>query len=349
MHKDYYQILGVDKAASAEEIKKAYRKLAHQYHPDKAGGNEAKFKEINEAYQMLSHQEKRAQYDRFGHGFDGFNFNFDPHSFDDLHNISDIFDAFFEGVGVRKKRRTYRRGADVEISFSLTLEDAFRGAEKTLSAHSFIACAGCDGKGYDVAAGTEHCKACDGRGEIRENKATFFGNFTQVKECEKCYATGEMPKVVCKRCKGSGRVRGEREISFRIVPGIADGQIVKLAKMGEAGERGADPGDLYVRIRITPHPVFARKGNDLFIAHEAKVTDVLLGKKIEIPTISGGTVRVVFPGGFRIGDNITIPGEGMPLFGTLQRGYLYIMLTLKTPKKISAKAKKLLEELDGEL
>jgi len=354
---DYYKVLGVTKSASEDEIKKAYRKLAHKYHPDKDGGDEQKFKELNEAYQILSNKEKRAQYDNFGRVFEGgspfegggFDFGFDARNFGDMGNLSDVFEAFFEGMGVKKSRRTYRRGSDSELSLTITLEEAFSGASKTLDVKTLVKCGDCSGKGYDVAAGTVKCEVCDGRGEIRENKSTFFGNFTQVKKCEKCYATGEMPKKVCKKCSGNGRVKGERKISFKILPGIADGQIIKLAGVGEVGERGASEGDLYVRIRIQPHPLFQRHLNDLIIKKEVKVTDILLSKKIEVQTIAGATAKIQLPSGFRIGDKIRIAGGGMPVFGTMQRGDMYVLLNIITPKKLSAKAKKLLEELEGEM
>lgn len=362
--KDYYTILGVDRAASVEDIKRAYRKLAHQHHPDKNGGDDKKFKEINEAYQVLSNQEKRVQYDRFGRTFDGqggspfgqggnpfgggFEFGFDPRAFDEMGGLNDIFDMFFESMGV-KRRKTYERGADKELAIELTLEEAFKGATKAMAIETFVACDTCKGRGSDASAGVEKCEMCDGRGEIRENKSTFFGNFTQVRACAKCRATGEISKKICAACKGEGRVRGKREVSFKVVPGIADGQIVKLSGVGDAGERGGGQGDVYVRIRVAPHPVFQRRGNDLVVKKAVKITDILLGKKIDVPTLSGKEVKIVLPGGFRLGDQVRVSGEGMPVFGTLQRGNLYVILDITTPKKLSSKAKTLLEELDGEL
>lgn len=369
MNKDYYKILGIEKSASEDDIRKAYRRLAHQYHPDKAGGSEQKFKEINEAYQVLSNKEKRTQYDRFGRTFDGsasspfgggfdfhnfsdgFEFGFDPNNlnFEDLGGMSEIFDTFFEGLGIKKRRRTYNRGSDAETILEITLEEAFRGISKSVVVSSLVKCGGCAGLGYDSAAGVEKCAVCDGRGEIKESKNTFFGSFTQVKTCEKCRGAGEIPKSRCKECSGDGRIKGRREIKISVLPGVSDGQIIKMAGMGEAGERGAAEGDLYVRIRVRPHPVFHRQGDDLLIKKEVKMTDILLGRKVEAPTISGEKIKIELPADFSLLEKIRVPGQGMPVFGVAKRGNLYISLEIKTPKKISAKAKKLLEDLDGEI
>jgi len=366
--KDYYKILGVPRDASEEEIKKAFRKLAHKYHPDK-GGDEKKFKEINEAYQVLSNKEKRAQYDRFGRVFEGatgpgfgagfewpFGFAqgepFGEVKFDfggDFGDLSDIFDAFFEGLGVKQKRRTYQRGADVQITEEISLEEAFRGTEKRIKYSVLVRCEKCNGLGYDPKEGFEKCNVCGGRGEIREVRRTFFGQFEQVKRCEHCFGTGEIPKKICDVCRGSGRVKGERDITVEIRPGISDGQIIKIPSAGEAGERGTKEGDLYVRVKIKPHPVFRRQGDDLIVKKEVKLIDLLLGKKIEIPTISGNKLKIEVPENFDLKNNLRIPGEGMPHFGSFGRGDLFVELNIKTPKRMSERAKKFLEELKKEI
>lgn len=367
MAKDYYHILGVAKTASDEEIKKAYRKLAHQYHPDKPSGDEKRFKEINEAYQVLSDRAKRTHYDRFGTaepgggfggaqwgGFPGgapnwggFGFDFDSQNFGDMGDFGDIFESFFEGLGVRAPRKTYERGSDLEIHEAITLEEAFRGVMKTLRLRTFVQCAKCGGKGAEVASGFEKCFACDGRGEIREQRRTFFGNFSQVKPCAKCHGTGEVPKRACDACKGSGRAESEHEVKVELLPGIEDNQLIKIKGMGEAGERGTTAGDLYVRVRVKPHHLFERHGANLVVSRELKIVDLLLGEKIEVPTIAGGKIAVEIPAGFNLKDNLRIPGEGMPHFGAYGRGDLFVNFIVKAPKKLSAKAKKLLEELGG--
>jgi len=362
MSKDYYKILGVTKTATEEDIKKAYRKLAHQYHPDKPSGNESKFKEVNEAYQILSNREKRAQYDRFGTvfeggqpggGFGGFgfggaapggfgvDFNFDGSEFE---NLGDIFDAFFEGLGVKNKRRTYEHGADIEIVQEITLEEAYKGVKKHISYKTMVRCDQCSGLGHSPEAGFDQCQVCNGRGEIKENRNTFFGNFSRVAVCTKCHGAGQIPKKICGTCSGNGRNQGTRDVTIDIRPGTADGQIIKFTKQGETGERGAENGDLYVRIKIKPHSIFARRGDDLFIKKEVKLTDILLEKAIPIPTISGNEVKVKIPNGFDVRENLVIPGEGIT-----KHANLHVILEVKTPKKISSKAKKLLEDLEKEL
>jgi molecular chaperone DnaJ len=368
MPKDYYHILGIAKTASDEEVKKAYRKLAHQYHPDKPGGDEKKFKEINEAYQVLSDKAKRLQYDRTGTVNQSFNgagqwggvggvppnwegFGFDPQNFGDMGDIGDIFETFFGGMGVRPQRKTYERGSDLEVQEEITLEEAFRGITRMLRLHTLTECSKCKGKGAEVGSTFEKCGTCDGRGEVREQRRTFFGNFSQVKACTKCQGTGEIPKKACSVCKGSGRVESDREIKVDLLPGIEDGQLIKIKNMGEAGERGTASGDLYVRVRVKPHHLFERHGANLVVKQDLKVVDLLLGKKIEVPTISGGRVAVEIPAGFNLKDNLRIANEGMPHFGSVVfagRGDLLVNFTIKAPKKLSAKSKKLLEEVEQE-
>ncbi len=378
MAKDYYKILGINKGASEEEIKKAFHGLAHKYHPDK-GGDEKKFKEINEAYQVLSNKEKRQQYDRFGQvfsaqggpasGWEGagpFGFGGGPFGevkFDfggDFGDLGDIFDAFFEGMGVRQKRRTYERGADIQIIQEITLEEVFRGVEKKINYSISVRCQKCGGLGHNPQAGFEKCPVCDGRGEIRETRRSFFGDFVQVKRCEKCFGTGQLPKKICEVCRGSGKVRGEKNIVVEIRPGVSDGQIIRVQSAGEAGERGAKEGDLYVKIKIKPHQIFKRQGDDLFTKKEIKLTDLLLGRKIEIPIISGnpegkqasygaGKLKVEVPADFDLKQNLRISGEGMPKFNAFGKGDLIVELSVKTPKKVNPKVKKILEDLEGEL
>lgn len=371
--KDYYKILGVNKGASEEEIKKAYRRLAHQYHPDKAGGDETKFKEINEAYQVLSDRTKRANYDRFGAAEPGAGFSWgggagqewggfpgginwegfgfpggEGGNYSDFGDIGDIFESFFEGLGVKPRRRTYERGSDLEMIEEITLEEAFRGVTKNLKIKTSLRCEHCKGQGSDVSAGFATCSVCGGQGEIREQHRTFFGTFSQVKACGKCGGSGQIPNKICSSCKGSGKVSGEREVKVEILPGVEDGQLIKIKGMGEAGERGTAAGDLYVRVRVKPHPVFERRGNDLVVKKELKVFDLLLGRRMEIPTISGGKINVEIPEHFNLKENLRIPGEGMPRFGSYGRGDLLVNFTVKAPKKLSAKARKVLEELERE-
>ncbi len=391
MGKDYYKILGIDKSASDEEVKKAYRRLAHKYHPDKAGGNESKFKEINEAYQVLSDKSRRANYDRFGaaepfsgfggkNPFEGFSVDFggfgsgfsagggpasgwgggpgfnQDFSFYNASDVSDMFENFFEELGVKPRRRTYERGSDIEVIQEITLEEAFRGTMRDVRVNLFVTCSECKGRGGDLSAGMKTCETCSGKGEIREKRQTFFGSFSQIKTCDRCRGSGKIPNKICRACSGSGRMRGERNVRIEILPGVQDNQIIKVKGAGEAGELGTPAGDLYVRLKIAPHSVFERRGDDLVVRKELKIVDLLLGKKIEVPTISGGKISVEIPAHFNLRDDLRIPGEGMPhlsagggsAFGGGNRGNLLVNFVIKAPKKLSHKAKKLLEELEKE-
>jgi molecular chaperone DnaJ len=380
MAKDYYNILGIGKNASEDDIKKAYRKLAHQYHPDKTGGDDKKFKEINEAYQILSDKNRRMQYDRFGTaepfgpgsgsgagggGFPGGGFNgnvqwgnFDPSQFAgaDMGDLGDMMESIFEGFGVGPRRKTYEKGADLELQEQITLEEAFRGIVKNIKLRTLVQCEKCKGKGAEPGAkgesAFEKCTTCDGRGEIREEKRSFFGSFSQVRTCSKCHGTGEIPKKACSVCKGSGRVESDRTIRLEILPGIEDNQLIQIRGAGEAGERGTAAGDLYVRVRVKPHSVFERHGANLIVSRDLNVVDLLLGRKIEVPTISGGQLSVEIPAGFNLKENFRIVGEGMPHFNTSSmfgspRGDLYVNFVIKAPKKLDGKARKVLEE-EGE-
>jgi molecular chaperone DnaJ len=366
--KDYYSILGITKSASEEEVKKAYRKLAHQYHPDKAGGDANKFKEINEAYQVLSDKNKRAQYDRFGTaepmggfggapgaggGFGGGQVNwggmgFDPSQFGDMGDFGDIFESFFGGGMGVQPRKTYEKGSDLEIQEQVTLEEAFGGTVKSVRLKTFVHCAKCDGKGAEPGSGFEKCSTCDGQGQIREQRRTFFGSFSQVKTCAKCHGSGEVPKKPCSTCKGAGRVESTRDISIDSVAGIDDNQIIKVKGMGEAGERGTATGDLYVRVRVRPHAVFARHGSDLIVAKDLKLVDLLLGKAVAVPVISGGTITVEIPAGFNLKESLRVAGQGMSHIGSRARGDLLVNFIIKAPKKPGSKERELLEKLEKE-
>lgn len=362
MNKDYYKTLGVQKGASEEDIKKAYRKLAHQYHPDKPGGDEAKFKEINEAYQVLSNKEKRAQYDQFGQvfeggagpqggwnpygagGFGGFggNAGFDV-------DLGDIFEGIFGGPFGGGARKPNRRGSDVEVTIQITLEDAFRGLKRDVSFKTFVHCDTCGGLGYDKAKGTKKCPTCGGKGQVRTERRTVFGNFAQVKACSACDGRGEIPNAVCSHCKGEGRVYGTKAVPVNVAPGIENGQVIKMTGAGEAGSKGGPAGDLYLVVRILPNSRFERKQNDLYTIKDVGLADVLLRKDMPMTDIGGETFTVSIPGGFSLKDKLKVPKRGMPKFGFGGRGDLYVTLNVKTPKSISSKAKKLIEELGGEL
>lgn len=351
---DYYQVLGLNRNASDEEIKTAYRKLAHKYHPDKAGGDEQKFKKINEAYQVLSNKEKRRQYDQFGRVFDGsgagspgsnpfqgFNWNVDfgNADFGDLGGLGDIFETFFGG---RASREARNRGADLEMAEEISLEEAASGKQVTLDYETKVECAKCGGKGHDPSKGTAKCAACSGSGQSQKIRNTILGSFYETSSCPACGGKGTIPKEKCSVCAGTGTVIANRKVVFEVKPGVEDGQIIKIKNMGEA-KADAEAGDLYVRIRVKPHPVFERLGNDLLMKKTVNFKDLLIGKKIPIVTLTGKKIEVEVPAGFNLRDDLRIPGEGIN-----RHSDLYVRLDVRTSKKISGKLKKLLEEFDGE-
>lgn len=368
--KDYYQVLGVDKNSSTEDIKRAYRKLAHQYHPDKPGGDEGKFKEVSEAYQVLSDTNKRAHYDRFGTSGDniggpggqgyqgGFNWDFGNMAgagfgnggFTEFGDLGDIFETFFSGSGGGASRgRTHRRGSDIEIAMDISLEDAFRGVRREIRFSTLLKCEHCHGSGAEAGSKMKSCASCGGQGQIKEEKRTFFGNFAQLKVCPSCHGRGETPEKVCASCKGVGRIDGTRSFEVSILPGVQDGQIVKIQGAGEAGEHGAAEGDAFVHLRVAKHKEFERDGDDLIVRKNLDLDELLLSRKFELRGIDGKLVAVDVPNRLNFSQPIKISGEGMPKLNRAGRGDLLVEVSLDLPKKISSKAKKLLEELKGEI
>ncbi len=372
---DYYHILGITKTASEDEIKKAYRRLAQEHHPDRPTGNEKKFKEINEAYQVLSNKEKRAQYDRFGRvftggqpggGFGGFSagggsasggegFDFGDINFGDFGDITDIFETFFTGMG-GKRRKTYTRGSDLQFTQEITLEEAYRGVKKNVAFKAFEICATCSGIGYFEKEGTSTCSTCDSRGEIKEVRNSFFGSFQQVRACSKCRGSGQIPNKICTACKGGGRILGQKSFMVEILAGVADGQLIKVTGVGEVGERGAPAGDLYIQVRVLPHKVFRREHDDLVVTKRLNVADLLLYSSFKVTTISGEEIDVDLPAGFDLRQRLRVVGKGMPHFssgrlpaGRQGKGDLFIEFDVRTPKKVSGKAKKILDDLRKEL
>ncbi len=356
---DLYKILGVSRSASKEDVKKAYRKLAHKYHPDKNSGRSEEFKKINEAYQILGNDEKRRQYDQFGnvfgqggqeprggqqHAGQNWGWNFDMGGMDNLGDIEDLLGALFGGIGGRPRRRTYKRGADLEFVIKISLEEAKTGKVVKLKYDTLVECKKCRGLGHNAKAGLKTCEYCNGQGEVKETRSTFFGNFAQVIACKICHGSGKVPKEPCGECGGTGRARGTIETSVDIRPGVLDGQIIKVKGMGEAGEHQAGSGDLYVRVTIKPHAIFERRGADLYCSVSVNITDILLGKKIKVPTLGGDSIDVEIPKGFKLSDRLEIKGRGMS-----SGGKLMVKLDVVTPRKISSRAKKLLEELKREL
>ncbi|OGI89517.1 molecular chaperone DnaJ [Candidatus Nomurabacteria bacterium RIFCSPLOWO2_01_FULL_40_15] len=356
MQKDYYNILGVNKGASKEEIKKAFYKMAHKYHPDKKEGNEVKFKEVNEAYQILSDDTKRSQYDQFGSGFqnmgqgggyqggfEGFDFSgFQNGSADfDFGNLNDIFSDFFGG-GMGGGRREARRGRDISTEIQIPFYDSIFGINRKILITKTSNCLTCHGSGAKEGTKMEICKRCNGQGKIRETKRTILGSISSTKVCEECHGAGEMPKEVCEKCKGKGVMRREEEISIVIPAGIRDGEMIRMSGMGEAISKGT-PGDLYIKINVSPHPTFKREGSNLVMDLNLKLSDALLGTKHKIETLDG-EIEVAIPEGVGINEILRVRGKGVPL-SKGKRGDILIKLHIKLPSKISRKSRELIEEL----
>jgi molecular chaperone DnaJ len=374
--KDYYEVLGVSRDASPEEIKKAFYKLAHKYHPDK-GGSAEKFKEINEAYQVLSNKEKRQQYDKFGRvfegsgadfregfsGFDWSNFNWQGSDFEtpfgfatDNFDFNDILSDFFRsatGAGARRTKyqseKANNKGRDIEVSLEISLEEAAFGSKKDISFKTYLSCEHCQGKGYEAGSKLKECSECKGEGSIRQSHRSFFGEITQIVECPKCKGKGKVPEKPCEICGGDGRYYGNKEIKVEIPVGIRDGETIRIKEGGEAGILGGPNGDLYIRIIIKPHPVFERQGDDLYISLPISFTEAVLGAKKEIQLLDKKTIFLKIPPGTESGEIFRIRGKGIKHFNALGQGDLYVRVKIKTPKKVSAKARELLEELEKQI
>lgn len=363
MSKDYYEILGVNKSASKEEIKKAFYKLAHKYHPDKKEGNEAKFKQVNEAYQVLSDESKRSKYDQFGSqyenmgnaggyqggGWGGFDFSgasgFGNGSAEfDFGNLNDIFSDFFGGGGFGG-RREQRRGRDISTEIQISFSDSIFGTNRKILITKTSNCLICKGSGAKVGSKMETCKTCNGQGKLHESKRSFLGTISTTKICETCFGSGQVPKEVCEKCKGRGVMRLEEEISIIIPAGIRDGEMIRMTGMGEAISKGT-AGDLYIKINVAPHPVFKREGHDLVMKLDLKLSDALLGMEYGVDTLDG-KINVKIPEGVSINEVLRVRGKGVPI-NKSKRGDLLIKLNIKLPSKISRKSRELIEELKKE-
>ncbi len=360
MSKDYYETLGVNKGASKDEIKKAFYKLAHKYHPDKKEGNETKFKQVNEAYQVLSDDAKRSRYDQFGSadgaGFGGFSTQggsasgWDFSGFQnggaefDFGNLNDIFSDFFGG-GMGGSRREQKRGRDISTEITITFSDSIFGTNRKILITKMSACLVCHGSGAKAGSKMETCRTCNGQGKIRESKRTIFGNIASTKVCEVCLGTGEIPHDICEICKGKGVSRREEEVSIVIPVGIRDGEMIRMTGYGEAVSKGIS-GDLYIKINVTSHAIFKREGNDLVMNLNLKLSDALLGTEYPITTLDG-EIKVTIPEGVSINEILRVRGKGVPVSKN-KRGDLLIKLHIKLPGRLSRQSRELIEELKKE-
>ncbi len=354
MAKDYYELLGVSKTASKDEIKKAFHKLAHKHHPDK-GGDEARFKEINEAYQTLSDEQKRAQYDRFGaggpqgQGFGsgagsqaGWDFDFsgftgggaEGFQFD----LGDIFGDMFGGGG------RARRGRDISVDIQITFAESIFGTERKVLINKISACETCNGSGAAPGAKTKKCETCNGQGKINEMRQSFLGSFSSVRACNVCHGSGTVPEESCKTCGGEGVRKKNEEITIRVPAGINPGEMIRLSGQGEAIPHGT-AGDLYIKIHIEKDKRFSRDGNNLIMDLPIKLTDSLLGASYDIETLDG-KVKFDIPEGTSSGDILRVKGKGVP--AGKSRGDLLVKVVIKTPTKLSRTAKDLINKLKEE-
>lgn len=345
--RDYYEVIGVPKNASPEEVKKAYRKIAMKYHPDRNPGDKAaedKFKEAAEAYAVLSDREKRAQYDQFGHslggrgfqGFEGFENSF--RGFGDI--FGDIFDDFFGGNPQRGGGRRGSRGADLEMNVEVTLEDVLNGKKMDVEITRREVCGHCSGEGAEPGTKKKQCPDCGGMGEVRMSQ----GFFTVRRTCPTCRGEGEKIEKPCKECRGTGRVQRERKLNLKIPPGIDESARLKLTGEGEAGLHGGSRGSLYINIYVKPHPVFNREGENLYCELLIPFTVAALGGNISVPKLEG-EMDLKIPAGTPAGHTFKIKGEGLPhLQAQGSRGDLYVKVDIEVPSKLDAKQKELLQE-----
>lgn len=355
MAKDYYAVLGVDRKASKEDIKKAFRKLAHKYHPDKGGADETKFKEITEAYAILSDDKKRREYDTYGQafpggegaqqGFGGFDFSQFQNGFGQGGVEFDFGDIFGDLFGGRTAQRTTPRGRDISIDVEIPFKDAVFGTNRTVLIGKISACALCKGSGAKPGTEMTTCATCNGSGRIHETRNSILGQFTSVRSCTECGGSGKIPKDKCPECKGHGTVRKQEEIKIVIPAGIDNGEMIRMPGKGEA-VKGGSPGDLYVKVHVKPHSVFERDGTNLVMTLPVKITDALLGTTVSIEALDGKTLEVTIPPMKRAEEHLRIAGKGIPADGA--RGDLIIRLNVALPHKLSSKARKSVEDLRSE-
>ncbi len=344
--KDYYRILGVSRDATDEEIKKAYRRLALKYHPDRNPGNkeaEEKFKEINEAYSCLSDPRKRAQYDQFGTteafagagagaGFGGFST-----SFGDI--FEDIFGDFFGAFTGQRRRPRPERGADLRYDLSISLEEAVRGIEKEIKVPRWLSCEACGGTGAKPGHGPISCPNCHGTGHIRFQQ----GFFSVTKTCGRCGGSGHVITSPCSKCKGSGKIRRYRNVKVRVPAGVDTGTRLRMSGEGELGENGGPPGDLYIYIEVKPHKFFKREGLDLYCDVPVSFPQAALGAEIEVPTLDGPE-KIRIPAGTHSGKEFRLRGKGVPRLNSHHRGDQIVRIYIDVPKKLTPRQKELLQE-----
>jgi len=354
MAKNYYDILGVEKKASQEEVKKAFRKLAQKHHPDK-GGNEATFKEITEAYSVLSDDRKRREYDSYGQTFAGGAGpgpgGFDPSQYGGFgqggveFDLNDIFEGFGDIFGGGQRGPRVKRGRDISIDIEISFKESVQGVTRTVLLTKVSACDTCEGSGAKPGTDMDTCKACNGNGKVHETRNSPLGSFTSVRTCSECDGVGKIPKEKCATCSGRGVVRKEEEIKIQIPAGIDAGEMIRLTGAGEA-IKGGVAGDLYIKVHVKPHDVFKKDGVNLRMQLPVKLTDALLGSTVSVTTIDDKVIEVKVPAMDKTEEILRVKGKGVA-YGS-GTGDLLIHVSVAMPKKLSGKAKKAIEDLQNE-
>lgn len=355
MSKDYYSILGVPKTATEEEVKKAFRKKAHEHHPDKKGGDEAKFKEINEAYQVLGNKERRARYDQFGSAYEngqaggargGFGGGFGAEGFNiNMDDLGDIFGGFGDifGFGGGQKRRQAARGHDLEVRLTIDFLEAVFGTEKTITLTKTVTCAKCAGSGAEPGSKIETCSTCKGSGHVTQIQRTIFGQMQMQTPCQTCHGEGKIITKPCTKCSGSGVTKEQVELTIKIPAGIDTGETIRLTGQGEAGPKGTPAGDLYVHVQVNHDRRFIRQGENIVSNAEITFPQAALGTSIDVETIDGN-VSLKIPAGTQSGKVFMLKDKGVPSLRGRGRGDHLVTVIVKTPTNLSRKQKQLLEE-----
>lgn len=366
MAQDFYQILGVSKTASQDEIKKAFRKKAHELHPDKKGGDEAKFKQINEAYQTLGNSQKRAQYDQFGQagpqGPGGGAYNWSDFSRAggfpggdasyqnvDMGDLGDMFGDLFGFGGGRRSggRGQQTRGMDIEAELEVSFQEAVFGIEKVMELSRDLTCSTCNGDGAKPGSKTSQCSTCQGSGQVAQVRNTLFGAMQTVGRCPACQGEGQIITDPCVACRGEGRSKTKKALKVQVPAGISSGQSIRLSGEGQAGRKKASAGDLYLRIRVKPDPRFNRQGDDVYSDIGVSVSQAALGGKISVDTLDG-PIKLDVPSGTQPSTKIKLKSKGVPHLRGRGRGDAYFVVKVKIPSKLSKDQKKLYEELQKE-
>ncbi len=363
--RDFYEVLGVDKNASDSEIKKAYRKMAMKYHPDKYSNvsdsekheAEVKFKEVNDAYQVLSDSQKKAQYDRFGHaafdgaggagsGFGGFGGGFG--GFGDFDDLGDIFSSFFGGGSQRQGRRRATPGADLRYNISITLEEAAKGVEKEIKYYRKGKCNTCDGEGAEPGTSMQTCSKCNGNGRIEETQRTMFGVFQNVVECPQCHGKGKVPEKKCHTCSGSGIEKEKVVKAIKIPQGIDDGQRLRLSGMGDISKDGGPNGDLYIYVEVKEHKLFKRVDSDIYCQLPISFATACLGGEVDVPTLEG-SVKIKIPTGTQNGKTFRLREKGIANPRGFGKGDQLVEVVVEVPTNLSDKQIEILREFDGSM